>query len=50
MGVLINSIVGIPSQYIPMSSPHIVHFKYVTILFVKYISIIAEKKKEKRIG
>ena len=38
MDVLINSIVGNFSQYMHLSNNYIVHFKYITILFVNYTS------------
>lgn len=39
MNVLIESMVGIPSQYIHVSNDHVIHFKYITILFVNYTSV-----------
>ena len=39
MDVLINSMVGILSQYIHISNHHIVHVKRIIILFVSYTSI-----------
>lgn len=39
MDVLIKLIVGILSQYICTSNHHIVHFKYIIILFANYTFI-----------
>lgn len=39
-------IVRIPSQCIQISDHHMVHFKYITSLFVNYTSIKLEKSKE----
>ena len=46
MDVVINQMVGIFSQ-ICISNHLNVHFKYLAILFVSYISIKLEKKKAK---
>lgn len=50
MDVLINSVEGTLSQCVGMSNYYIVHYKYLTILFVSYTSIKLEKnfKKEQR--
>lgn len=45
MDVLINWIVGLPSQCIRMSNHHNVHSKNLTILFVNYTAIKLEKSK-----
>lgn len=50
MNVLINLMVGIHSQCLWISNHYIVHFKYFTILFVNYISVKLEGKKEKEMG
>ena len=39
MDVLINLMGGILSQCIHISNHHIVHFKYLKILFVNYTSV-----------
>ena len=39
MDVSINLTVGIISQCIHISNHHIVHFKYITVLSVNYVSI-----------
>ena len=44
IGVLINLMVGLLSQFICMSNYHIVYFKYITISFVNYTSVRLEKK------
>ena len=46
--VLINSKVGILSQFICISNHYIVHFKYITILFVHYTSIKLKENKRGR--
>ena len=48
MDVLVNSIVGILSQCIMyyVSNHYLLHFKYITILFVNYTSIKLGGKKE----
>lgn len=48
MDVLINSIVGILSQCIQRSNHHIVHIKYITILFINYVSINWKRKYKSR--
>ena len=39
-------IVRIPSQCIQISDHHVVHFEYITSLFVNYASIKLKKNKE----
>jgi len=44
MDVLINSMGGVLSQCKHISNHHIVHFKYLLILFVSYTSVKLGKK------
>lgn len=54
MDMLINLIVGVVSKCIYVSNHRVVHYKYITVLFVNYASIKLEKKffknKESYIG
>ena len=49
MDVLINSIVGIISQYLCISNHPIGYFKYITLLFVNYTSRKLKEKKPSRV-